>query len=82
MKSNREIKQIILENRNIKANITDEGGEVRIVVPVFAWALYDDNTLQPLFIEKDYQIDENPYDIEVIKKVSKKDLGIVSYNWK
>lgn len=81
MANERKIKQLIMETRNIVAEMTDEGGEISIKSPVFAWVLYDDDDIEPWFIDKAYQINEYPYGVETIKRVSKKDVGIVEYEW-
>ena len=76
----RQIKQVILETRHVIADISD-GGDFDIEMPVFAWALYDDDLLEPLFIDSRYQINEYPYGAETIKRVSGRDVGVVSYKW-
>jgi hypothetical protein len=81
MGNERKIKQLIMETRNIDARIVDEGGEFEIKLPVFAWVLYDDDDIEPWFIDKSYQINEYPYGVETIKRVSRKDVGIVEYEW-
>lgn len=81
MSEDRKIKQFILETRNIMARIIDEGGEFERIYPVFAWVIYDDDDMEPLFIHKDYQINSYPYGVSTIKRVSRKDVDVVEYIW-
>ncbi|NOH04493.1 MAG: hypothetical protein HND47_22265 [Chloroflexi bacterium] len=75
--------QLIIETRKIIARIVDESGgaEFERELPVFAWALYDDGNMEPLFIHKDFLFNSNPYGISAIKFVSRKDVDIVEYIW-
>ena len=81
MSNERKIKQLIMETRNITARIVDESGKFQRELPVFAWVLYEDDDMEPWFIHKDFQANEYPYGVDMIKRISKKDVGIVEYKW-
>ena len=81
MNDERKIKQLIMETRKITAKIVDEGGEFNRELPVFAWVLYDDDDMEPWFIHPDFQVNEYPYGVDMIKRISKTDVGVVEYKW-
>ncbi len=81
MTSTRKITQLTLETRSVFAEIADEGWEFQLRIQVFAWALYDKDTIEPLFIHKDYVTDGSPYGIEQIRKITGKNVSVVSYEW-
>jgi hypothetical protein len=81
MNNERKIIQLVMETRNITATISDEGGEINLKIPVFGWKVYEDGYIEPLFINKDFQIDHEPYNIDIINKISKKDVAVIHYDW-
>jgi hypothetical protein len=80
MSGERKIKQLIMETRKITARIIDDDNFDR-ELPVFAWVLYDDDDIEPWFIHPDFQANEYPYGVDMIKRISKKDVGVVEYKW-
>lgn len=75
----KKIKQMILETRKITAVLCDEGGENQVKIPVFAWILLEDDSIEPLFIDNKYLPNRNPYGIDDLLGITKKNLDLVEY---
>ena len=53
------IKQIMQADSNIKVKVSlidDEGYEVSESVPIIMWALYEDDSISPLILNRDNQL--------------------------
>ena len=82
MSGERKITQINLETRKINAVFTDDGAELEIELPVFAWALFDDGDVEPLFISKEYSGGgRNPQTAGDIKYLSGGKLDVLHFVW-
>jgi hypothetical protein len=82
MGTERTIKQIALETRKIKAVFTDEDVEVKVKLPVFAWVLFDDGDVEPLFISKEYSGGgHHPQTADDIKYLSGGKLEVLNFEW-
>jgi hypothetical protein len=82
MSDERIIKQITLETRNITAVFTDEGAELKVKWRVFAWALFSDGEVEPLFISKEYfGGGHNPQTAADIKYLSGGKLEVLEFEW-
>ena len=82
MSDERMIKQITLETRKINAIFTDEDVETKVKLPVFAWALFSDGEIEPLFISEKYSDGgHNPQTVEDIKYFSGGKLEVLNFEW-
>ena len=82
MSDARIINQITLETRRITAVFTDEDAETKVKLPVFAWALFSDGEIEPLFISEEYSGGgHNPQTVKDIKYFSGGKLEVLNFEW-